>query len=155
MSTALKDFDDVKRELQRLLGQSGPAQSAIGPDALTLNVNGHAVSLCHFPNVRADRAFLCCDCGELSEDEELRVLRRLSDLNFAMYRGNASVFARDPFNGHVVLLGELPFAGATAEAVLETVKRYGEAVARFKSDRYAATPAAAAPPSALFGAQLV
>jgi hypothetical protein len=136
MTAPLKDFGELKREVLRLLDQSTPATETSGADTLSLTVKGQVVTLCHFPSVREDRVFVVCDCGELSEDEELRVLRRLFEANFAMYRGNAATFARDPFNGHIVLLGEFSFAEATAEYVIETVKRYGDTVGEFKRDRF-------------------
>jgi hypothetical protein len=51
----------------------------------------------------------------------LLALRRLLETNFLMYKGNAPAFVREPVSGHILLLGEVAYATASAQALVDVM----------------------------------
>jgi hypothetical protein len=142
---SVESFEDLKKGLCNLLGQPSEALndesqdgdlSGTGVDGFALMTDDAAVTLCQFPDVRTDRAFLICDYGDVPEDLELLVLRRVLETNFLMYRGNSTTFAREPVTGHLLLLGEVLFATATADSVLEAMQRFADGVKEFRKGHF-------------------
>ena len=87
-------------------------------DTLAIAIDGVPVMLTYHEAAKADRAFVFTNFGEIPPEVELAALRRLLDINFILYQGNAPAFARDADSGQVMMLGEVPLATATPEAVL-------------------------------------
>jgi hypothetical protein len=87
-------------------------------DTLAIAIDGVPVMLTYYEPVKADRAFVFTNFGAIPPELELAAMRRLLEINFMLYQGSAPAFARDPESGQVMLLGEVPLATATPEAVL-------------------------------------
>jgi hypothetical protein len=103
-------------------------------DTLAIAIDGVAMMLTYYEPAKGDRAFLFTNFGAIPPELELPALRRLLDINFMLYQGNAPSFAREPESGHVMLLGEIPLATATPETVLTYMRALSAQALEWRKD---------------------
>jgi hypothetical protein len=129
---AIGTFRELREGVIALLCQKAGKPSEGAPDAdnpllkdldtVAVAIDGVPVMLTYYEAVKTDRAFVFTNFGAIPPELELAALRRLLDINFLLYQGNAPAFSRDPESGHVMLLGEVPLATATPEAVVSYMR---------------------------------
>ena len=135
---AVKNFEELKLGVCKQLGAPVPdnGEDGANEDAFMLTIGDVAVMTVHSPKTNPDRAFLFCDYGDVPEDIELFVLRRLLEMNFLLYRGNSPAFCRDVTSGHIMLMGELLFATTTPASALEIMQRFAAHVKEWRRTHF-------------------
>ena len=91
-------------------------------DTLAIAIDGVPLMLTYYEPVKSDRAFVFVNYGVIPPELELAALRRLLEVNFMLYQGNAPAFTREPESGHVMLLSEIPLDSATPVTVLSYLR---------------------------------
>ncbi len=131
---AVQNFEELVRGLCATLGADVPAMSADPgePQGLNFEVSGVAVVVAYAPEVRDDRVFVFCRFGAVPEAQERAALRRLLEVNFILFRGNAPVFSIDPTNGEVIFGYEGLLTLLTPEAVVESMERIAEQALKWR-----------------------
>ena len=64
-------------------------------DTLAIAIDGVPVMLTYHEPVKEDRAFVFTNFGAIPPELELAAMRRLMEINFMLYQGNAPAFTRD------------------------------------------------------------
>jgi len=153
MSTAA--FRELREEIIKLLAEKSgkpidppPADSAYNVfdelDTVALSIDSVPVMLTYHQAARDDRAFVFAGFGVVPADLELAALRKLLEINFILYQGNAPTFARDPDSGHIMFLGEIPLAGARADQVLFYMHEVAKQGREWRSNFFLGIPPLAA-----------
>ena len=127
---AVETFDHLKEGIAAQLGvslgdldrASRAATTSMDVDGITVVIDHTSMVLTYASDVRTDRAFIICDFGALPADREAAALRRLMEMNFMFYRGNAPAFTCDPASGHVLFCCEILFHAVTPSQVLDVMK---------------------------------
>jgi len=132
---AVESFEELVNGLCATLGADVPelASDPSEPQGLNFEVSGVPIVVAYAPEVRDDRVFVFCRFGPIPESEERAALRRLLEVNFILFRGNAPVFSIDPTNGEVVFGYEGLLSLLTAEAVVESMERIAEQALKWRS----------------------
>lgn len=121
-------FDEIKAGLFELLQEAAPDSKPAEPaepgsllgdmDIFPISIDGVGLMLLYSASVKNDRMFAFCDFGDVPPEREAAVMRRLLEMNFAVYQGNAPSFTIDPESGRVMLLAEVPLSEATPVNVM-------------------------------------
>ncbi len=135
---AVEKFEELMFGLCDLLGAPVPEGPEDGQEARGLNfeVSGVSIVVAYAPDVRDDRVFVFCRFGAVPEAQETAALRRLLEVNFILFRGNAPVFSIDPTNGDVVFGYEGMLDQLNAEAVLDSMERIAEQALKWRENLY-------------------
>lgn len=131
---AVQNFEDLVKGLCATLGSEMPQLSSDPnePQGLNFEVTGVPIVVAFAPEVRDDRVFVFCRFGAVPESQERAALRRLLEVNFILFRGNAPVFSIDPTNGEVVFGYEGLLSMLTPEAVVESMERIAEQALKWR-----------------------
>jgi hypothetical protein len=103
VSTAKHAFDALCEDAGRILDVFDPASLAKGE---TFELHGIRCAL-HFSEYRAS-VFLRCDLGEPETERETHALRRLLDIQTALFGVADAAFGRDPLAGGLFFMVRLP-----------------------------------------------
>ena len=131
---AVQNFEDLVTGLCANLGAEVPKLSddPREPQGLNFEVSGVPIVVAYAPEVRDDRVFVFCRFGPIPESQEPAAMRRLLEVNFILFRGNAPVFSIDPTNGEVVFGYEGLLSLLTADAVVESMERIAEQALKWR-----------------------
>lgn len=135
---SVEKFEELKNGLCELLGTPVPAapEDMQEPRGLNFEVSGVSIVVAYAPEVRDDRVFVFCRFGAVPEAQETAALRRLLEVNFILFRGNAPVFSVDPTNGDVVFGYEGMLDQLNPEAVLDSMERIAAQALKWRENLY-------------------
>ncbi len=135
---AVQNFEDLVTGLCATLGAEVPKLSddPREPQGLNFEVSGVPIVVAYAPEVRDDRVFVFCRFGPIPEIQERAAMRRLLEVNFILFRGNAPVFSIDPTNGEVVFGYEGLLSLLTPEAVVESMERIAEQALKWRDSYF-------------------
>jgi hypothetical protein len=141
-----RTFKDLKQGLLTLISERTGKPVEAPPadegsvldelDTLAASIDGVAIMLTYSESMRNDRAFVFTDFGPLPVGGEQPVMRRLLEVNFLLYRGEAPTFTIDPDSGHVMLMGEVPLAMATPELVLTYMREMSKQALEWRKTHF-------------------
>ena len=135
---AVETFEELVKGLCAVLGAPVPKLSddPAEPQGLNFEVSNVPIVVAYAPEVRDDRVFVFCRFGPVPESHERAALRRLLEVNFILFRGNAPVFSIDPTNGEVVFGYEGLLSLLTPETVVESMERIAEQALKWRDTLY-------------------
>ena len=138
---ATVSFEELAKDLCKLVGEAPPALAEEGLRGFSVTVNDVEVNIFHDPERNKDCAFVVTTFGDLPQQSQLQAMQALMDANNRMAISGGGVFSQNHESGTILFQYAFPFDDvATALDLYQGMQAVTEHVHAWRQDHLLPVP---------------